>query len=277
MTTENPTAEAEDTPTAAPQEDAPTEPTFEFADTPTEGPDATGQEEAVPPEEPIFGKYTSMEEAERAYKEAERMAHERAEEAATYRKALETVQPTPAAQYPQPDQGQVDEQFRGHLEESPWQTLNMFVEHKWNELESRKSQTQSAMMQEYQKYASDPAFADVAPQVMQNLAMEQNPDVEKIFLRTKIAAMQNGATVKAASDAALGKRMHVESGSSRQPADTIRVEIDPEAKRMQKAFGMSDAEFQDLNRRTAMAKMSGKTGRAPVSIDEWRAAKGGGK
>lgn len=275
--TDEPTAVAEDTPTAVPQEETPEEGlTFEFADTPAEGPEATGQQEEASPEEQekIFGKYTSMEEAERAFKESEQRMHQAAEEASVYKKALAVVQPTPAP-HAQPDQEQIDEQFRGHLEQSPWQTLNTFVEHKWSELENQKTQQQSALMQEYNRYANDPMYADVAPQVMQSLALEQNPDVEKLFLRTKIANLQNGAASKAASSAAQGRRMHVESGSSRQAGGITRIEIDPDARRTQKAFGMSDAEFNELNKRVAMQQMSGTKGRAPVSIDDWLAQKGG--
>lgn len=276
MTT-NPKGSVEDTAMQAPQSDKGDGPIVEFADTPADAPETGERGPEAPPEPQMyFGKYTSMEEAEKAFKEAQRGFHEAKEEASVYRKAIESLQSQPQTQGNMPHTGmgnmdEINEKFRSQLESDTWGTLSAFVRHVYNNERQAEAQRQNAMMGQYKQYASDPQFADVAADVMQQLAYEQNPNVEVAFLKAKLDRLQRGQAVQSATDQVNAQRNFVEPSRGRQSeAEVLRIEMDPEARRVQRAFGLSEDQYRELAKSTAMAKVGGQIGKVPVSIDQWR-------
>lgn len=142
--------------------------------------------------------------------------------------------------------------------------------------DAERTQAQSQMMGEYQQFANDPNFADVAGQVMQTLSMHQGtPNVKEAFLEAKLAHIQANAATQQVTDAAMNQRMHVESGVSRQPDSTLRIELDADANRVRDAFKMNDEEWTRLNRNTAMSQQRGEAGKKQFTIDQYRARKAG--
>ena len=103
----------DDKATPAPQSEAPVA-EIEIVDTPVVAPEGTPQAQPAPAQPLIAGKFRTPEEAAKAYEEAQRMMHEKAQEAATYRKMLEeqAARPQPAYQPPPVDIG---EKFRERL------------------------------------------------------------------------------------------------------------------------------------------------------------------
>lgn len=271
--TDNPEANTEVTPAPAPQEGSePTEPTFQLADTPEDGPSVDANE--VPPDK-IFGKYDSMEDAEQAFKEAEQRMHQATEEASTYRKAVENFSQTPQApQVPAPDNEAMNEQLRGHLEENPFGTIMNMIKMGVGQEREADAHAKSQRLNEFQKFSSDPAYQDVAQEVWQSIQLDPNPNIEMSFLRAKISRLSNSQATQNTSDAALGQRMHVESGGSKPPIESIRVELSDDARRVAGAFDMNHEEFTALNKRVAERKIQGTRDKAPVSIDDWIAAGG---
>jgi hypothetical protein len=273
---DNLVANAEDTPTSTPQEEGtmPPEPTFQFADTSEDGPYAEADE--APPVK-YFGKYDTVEEAERGYKEAEREMHQAKEEAAAYRKAIENISQIPAqGQQQPPDTEAMNEQLRGHLESNPFPTLMSLAKMAIQQEREVENQQKSRLMGEFKKFSSDPSYKDVAQEVWQSIQYDPAPNVEMAFLRAKISRLSNGQARQSASNEAMNQRMHVESGRSAQPAETIRVELSPDARRVQGAFNMRNEDFVALNKRVAQKKLRGEREKAPVSIDDW-IAQGGGR
>jgi hypothetical protein len=272
--TDEPTAQATDTSEPAPQETDGDTLQFEIADTPGAEPTVEPTGDAPPPEK-YFGKYDSMEDAERGFQEAQRAMHEKAEEAAAYRKALEAVQtPAQQPQYAgQPDRDTLNDQFRSHLESDPFNALTAHAKYVFQQEQEAVRQQQQALMGEVQKYSTDPNFQDVAADVMQRLPYEQNPNVESMFLRAKIAKMTQQQATQSTQAAAQTQRMHVESGAATSPSDVLRIEVDPDARRVQQAFRDDDARFTDDNKVAAAVKQMGLGGKNPVSIDEYREAR----
>ena len=270
-------ATTEDTSTPDPQE-----PTVQLVDVDNQGEPEGGSQETTAAPEPqgeqlLAGKFKSPEDLANAYQEVERLAHERSEEAATYRKIIEQQQPqtTPAPQ-PVPDQAALNEKFRAQLAEDPWGTLTNFV--KFNVQQGQQQQTaqQQERMNEVNHYASQPEFKDVANEAVSMLTYGQEQDVEKAFLRAKIANM--GKAQSQPTQAPLAPGMHVESGSSRQSDNTLNIQLDPDANRVRNAFGMDEKQWVDLNKRTAQMKQATQgTARPQVSIEQWRAMQGGKK
>ena len=277
MTDNTPEGTPTDTSAPAPQDGL----TIEFADADTQGAEPVGhdQGDAVAPEPQSItfaGKeYPSLAEAERAYQEAQRVMHERSEEAATYRKAIESIQaPIPAPQMGQPGSNEaLNDQFRSQLENDPWNTLQAFVRHNIQQEQAQAAQHQSAMMGEVQQYAQDPLYQDVAQDVMRQLPFTPEPNVENMFLRAKLQKMQDAMTNGGAAAAAQAQRMHVESGTSRQPDNTLRIQIDPDAHRVKGAFRDTDEGFVASNKVAAVIKQQGMGGKNPVSLDQYRAAR----
>ena len=273
--TDNPEANPEGTPTSAPQDgsgETPNEPTFQLADTPEDG---SSVEAVESPSEKIFGKYDTMEDAEHAFKEAEQRMHQATEEASTYRKAVENFSQTPQApQAPAPDNEAMNEQLRGHLESNPFSTLMSLVNMGIQQSKDTENQQKAQTMGEFKKFASDPVYQGVAQDVWQSIQLEAAPNVEMSFLRAKLSQLSNSQTTEATSNAAMNQRMHVESGGSKQPVDSIRVELSDDARRVAGAFNMNPEEFVNLNKRVAQRKIQGERDKAPVSIDDWVAAGG---
>jgi hypothetical protein len=277
MTDNTPEVQTDDTSGAA-QPNAEPQVQLVAADTQPLEPDAqTDGDASVEPAPKYFGKYNSLEEAEVGFAESQSAMHRANEEAAAYRKALDAVQPTPAAQ-PQPDMEHLNDTFRGQLETDPWNTLMAFTRNAIQQDRSQVQQEQSQMMGEYQKFANDPEFSADAAAVMQQLPFQQNPDVEKAFLRAKLQRMQTTTATQSTQDAALAQRMHVESGGTRPSDNTMRIELDADSARIRNVFPdlQDDAAWAELNRRTAVAKQMGLTGKKQVNIDQYRAMKKGG-
>jgi hypothetical protein len=277
MTDPTPEVHVDDTSGAAPTN---AEPQIQLvaSDTPALEPDATTDGNASgEPAQKYFGKYNSMDEAEKGYTESQSAMHRANEEAAALRNALDVIKTqTPAPNQGPPDQDAANDQFRAFAEQNPLAAIEFVADKMYQRRDAERTQAQSQMMGEYQKFAGDPNYSDVAGQVMQNLSLHQGtPNVELEFLKAKVAHMQSNSATQQVTDAAMSQRMHVESGSSRQPDSTLRIELDPDANRVKDAFKMNDEEWVRLNRNAALSQQGGQTGRKPVTIDEYRARKAG--
>lgn len=271
--TDNKEVDAEDTSSSTPQEGS-EEPMFQLADTSDDGPIADADDS---PSELIFGKYKTMEEAERGYKEAEHMGLQAKEEVSTLSKAIQNFSQTPQMpQAPAPDNEAMNEQLRGHLETNPFPTLMSLAKMAIQQEKQVENQAKSQMMGEFKKFASDPAYQGVAQEVWQDLQFEDSPNVEMAFLRKKVSQLSNSQNTQSTPDDPTNSRMFAETGSGKPPVKGITVELSEDARRVQGAFGDSNEDFIALNKRVAQRKVSGGRDKAPVSIDDW-IAEGGGK
>lgn len=240
-----------------------------------------GAETTPPPPEWSLGKFESPEQLAKAYQEVEKTMHERSEEAATYRKALESIntQTTQQQATPQagPDMDAVNDQFRAFAEQNPIGAIEYVAEQIVNRRDQAKQEMQTGIMSKFNELSANPIYKGVAPTVMQQMALNPQMDVEKAFMAETIKSMAAGAQTQAVSQQAQSQRMHVETGSSRQSDNTLRIEVDPDAHRLRGAFGdlQGGKEWEDLNVRAAKLSQIKQSPKAPVTIADWQ--KAGGK
>lgn len=247
---------------------------FEIADTPAAAPEATegtatGTVSPTQPETLIFGKYRSIEEAEGAYKEAQRKMHEEAQARARYERILAERQ---TATPPQPpiDPASFEEKFRERLADNPAETMASFVNFILQKNQAEQMQRQQAMMQRFQQFATNPEYADVAQDVAQQLpfsAGEPIDPVEATFLRASNARMRQ---MLMAQRGAPQTPPFVESGrGSRQDAEKLTLELE-DAARIRSRY--SDQRLQELGRMVAKVKADGGNMRG-MNIDEYERVK----
>ena len=244
---------------------------IEVVDTPT-----PPEEVAPAPQEdkqPLyFGKFRSLEDAEKAYSEAQRTMHEKAQEAATYRKMLdETRQAPPTPAYPQQHVPQdFDDRFREQLANNPGQTLFGMIRHVAGEMIKERDNANLETVKKFQTFSSRPEFADVAPEVAADLPFANQPidPVEGLFLRRKIAKLE--AALKSGAGTQPVNPQFVEPGNvaRRMSNNSIRVELDPDTAKLR---NLGTDKTRDLARIIAKQKMQGGTMRE-MSIDDWEKA-----
>ena len=279
----DPAAQATENQPVPPQEG---ELTIEFADDADNaqgGPSVEGQGEGAdttpPPPEMILGKFNSQADLENAYQEVERKLHETSEQKSVYERALESIQgnQTTQTQQPAPDMDAANDQFRTFAEQNPIGAIEFVAEQIVNRREQARTQAQSGMMTRFNTFSEDQLYRDVAPIVMQKMALDPSIDVEKEFMAAKIAQMTTNAQTQGVMQAAQTQRMHVETGSSRQADNTLRIEVDPDAHKLRGAFNdLGDSEeWKNLNIRTAKIQELKSSPKAPVSIDQWTAVNKG--
>ena len=261
--------QAPDTAPAAPQSQAPAPMEIEIVDTPAVAPDAAAAPAAPP--QTGFGKYNSLEDAEKGLKELERTMHEKAQEAATYRKLLDeraAAPPTPQFQQAPAD---MDSQFRERLAENPGQVIFEMTQFAARKAIEEQQRTQRDMVKKYQSYASRPEYAGVAQEVAAQLPFAQESPidpVEGVFLRARLAKLEaqlaNGGVPRQVNP------QFVEPGgaSRRTGTNSMRVELDPDTAKLR---GLGNERMHDLARIVAKQKNAGGTMRE-MSIDDWEKA-----
>lgn len=250
-------------PVLQPQAPAPME--IEIVETPVSAPAA---EPAAPPAL-IFGKYRTVEDAEKAYSEAQRAMHEKSQEAATYRKMLDerASAPSPQAQAPPVD---FDGQFRERLAENPAQTIFEMTKYAAKQMIEEREKGQRELVRKYQSYASRPEYASVAQEVAAQLPFAQeNPidPVEGSFLRARIAQLEAQVSGAAAPRPVAVPFVTPGGAASRTGAGSMRVELDPDTSRMH----VGQDKMRELARIVAKQKNSGGDMRG-MSIDDWEKA-----
>jgi hypothetical protein len=260
----------EDTSTTAPQE-----PAVEIVDTPQGEPE--GGTTATAPTEPqtqelIFGKYSSMEEAEKAYREAEQKMHDASKEASIYRDQIESSRSTPP-QYPaQPNTEEINERFRQSLESQPFETLvalaDQRAEEKFRAYTEAKEREQQETFRRFRDFSDKDGYRDVADSVAKNLPFSEPADaVEASFLRERVRMLEErvkkGAGAGSTASALNQRRTFVEPGTGSGTADITRIEVDGDAKKFRSIFpGMNDEQYRKLvidaarNKATREARLS---------------------
>ena len=216
----------------------------------------------------IAGKFRTPEEAAKAYEEAQRMMHEKAQEAATYRKMLEErqAQPTPAYQAPQVDIG---EKFRERLAEDPFGTLTSMIDFRAKQMLENQQAQQRALVQQYQALASRPEYASVAQEAAAELPFANKPidPVEAIFIKKRLAQLEAMVANGAASQQVNVPYVEPGVGARRAGTNTLRVELDPDTAKLH----AGQDKLRELAKITARQKMAGGTMRE-MSIDDWEKA-----
>jgi hypothetical protein len=252
---------------------------FELVDAEPSSDDSTPAE---PEQGLILGKYKTIEEQLAAHKEAERAMHAAKEEAAAYKAALENIgTQIPAQNTAPPDVDGINEQFREQLENDPLGTMQQFFQYQLQDAQRIGMERQEAVMKEYQTFATNPDFADVADDVMRELPHLQNPDIEKIFMAKKLDRLKSGAQevqLDASNREALGRKMHVESGGVGLPkAETVKIENDANGRAIQNVFGMDEKSYESLSKRAAYVEKYGTlnkmTGKKELDIGQWEQMK----
>lgn len=242
---------------------------IEVVDTPSSAP-VTPE---APPAAPslIMGKYKSLEDAEEGLKNLERTMHEKAQEAATYRKLLDerAAAPTPQFQQPQVD---MDSQFRERLAENPAATIFEMTRFAAKQMIDEQQKTQRELVRRYQSFAGRPEYSDVAQEVAGQLPFlqEQPADpMEMAFLRAKLARLESGA-VPAGSAARPVSVPFVEPANraGRTGQGSNRIELDPDTAKLR---GMGADKVRDLASIVFKQKNAGGTMRE-MSIDDWEKA-----
>jgi hypothetical protein len=206
--------------------------------------------------------------------------HERTEENAVLRKALEQINPQTtqpqATPHVGPDMDAINDQFRAFAEQNPIGAVEYVAEQIVNRREQARQEAQVGMMGKFNELSANPIYAGVAPTVMQQMALNPALDVEKAFMGETIKAMAANAQTQAVSQAAQSQRMHVETGSSRASDNTLRIEVDPDAHKLRGAFpDLQGKEWEDLNIRAAKLQQLKPSPKSPVSIVDWQAVKEG--
>ena len=258
---------ANDTAGAPPQVQSPAPMEIEVVDTVAASPEAN----AVPSPQsaPIFGKYKSLDEAEHGYKEVERAMHEKAQEAATYRRMLDERQAQPVTpQYapaPVPD---FDEKFREQLADRPGDTIMSLVDFIVNKKLEQQTASQREVVRKYQTYASNPDYAPIAQEVAAQLPFANEPidPIEGAFLRAQIAHLKAQMQGRAAAPA--NPVFAEPSRGMSRPGSSLRVELDPDTARMR---GMGDAKVRELASIVARQKSNGGNMNV-MTIDDWEKA-----
>lgn len=218
----------------------------------------------------------SPEDVLESYKNLERKYHERDQELAALRKAVELVnsgqQPaqgyatTPPQGY---DQEEVNRRFQQQLEQDTFGTMANFVRMVAGDIVQQQFKQQQDVYSKYYQYAQNPEFSDVANDVAQVLPLAKEPidPIEGAFLRAKLLRyekmLKEGNGNRGASD------HFVEGASSaRKPSPGIRVEIenDPRVNRF------DQAKLTELAKMVAKQAARGKT-MDSFDIDDWRATR----
>jgi hypothetical protein len=246
------------------QTSAPASMEIEIVDTPAAAPEP----QAAPPAL-IFGKYRTIEDAEKAYAEAQRAMHEKSQEAATYRKVLDERQAAPVTPHPAPPPVDFDGQFRERLAENPAATIFEMTKYAAKQMIDEQQRTQRELVRKYQSFASRPEYASVAQEVAAQLPFAQeNPidPVEGSFLRARIAQLE--AQVSGGLNRPVSVP-YVEPGgmARRAGTGTMRVELEPDTSRMH----IGQDKMRELAKIVAKQKSSGGDMRG-MSIDDWEKA-----
>lgn len=242
------------------------QPVIEVVDTPVAAPE--GQTQAQPAQAPLyFGKYRTLEDAEKAYSEAQRQMHEKAKEASIYRQMVEERQaaPTPAPA-PAVDFG---EKFREKLADDPWGTLTSMMEFQVNRRLEAERANQLAQLKKYQEFSSRPEYADIATDVASQLPFAQQPidPIEGAFLKAKLAKLESQLAGGGMARPVTPPFVEPGNNASRGNNSSIRVELDSDAAR----FKADPNKMRDLARVIAKHKMAGGDMKA-MSIDDWERA-----
>jgi len=254
-------AKVEDTAGAAqPSQTPPVE--FEIVDTPTPAPEAAAP--AAP--QLYFGKYKSLEDAEEGLKSLERTMHEKAQEAATYRKLLDERATPPTPQY-QPPAVDMDSQFRERLAENPAATIFEMTKFATKQMLDEQQKTQRELVRKYQTYASRPEYASIAQQVAAQLpfANEAPIDpVEGVFMRQRLAQLEEMAKSGTLGRTPNPQYVEPAGSASRAGTNSMRVELDPDTAKLH----LGQEKLRELAKMVARQKSAGGS-MTGMSIDDW--------
>jgi len=269
--TEDPKAGAEDTSVETPGTVDEPKLAIEFAEpeTVTAEPtvnDGEGAGAVEPQPQQIFGKYATIEDAEKAYQEAQRKMHEATQEASAWR---QVVQQTPQPGYghpPPPDPGQMDEAFREQWENSPYMTMQAAIQSAIQSSQQASMNQQSQTMQMVEQLGANPEYADVKDAVLQKLPYNPRADIEKLFMQEKLAKVQRDFAVKKEDLSAIeGKktRMHVEAqGAGRVGTEKLTIQISAAEREAAKKLGLNEDDIVNaMKRKMAYSGKVDKFGR----------------
>lgn len=240
--------------TVAPAPRAPLE-VVEVGDT-AEGA-APAEAQAVPPQETLLaGKYRTPQDLEKAYKEAERMASEKAQEAAMFRRVAEErmAQPYTPPYAPPAPPADFNEKLRSHLEEDPAGTLTSMIEFTARRMMAEQQEQQRATLARFQQFAQQPGYGDVMNEVATQLPFATPLDpVEGAFLRARLAKLERELAMRSGTPT---PPMYAESArvASRPGNGGIRVEIEGDVSRLKNRLGDG---FNDVARMVAKHKANG--------------------
>lgn len=255
--------QAPDTPPQAQPSPSPAPMEIEIVDTPVAAPEAPAAPPAL-----IFGKYRTLDDAEKAYSESQRAMHEKAQEAATYRKVLDERQ-APVATPHQAPPVDFDGQFRERLADNPAATIFEMTKYAAKQMIEEREQNQRELVRKYQSYASRPEYASVAQEVAAQLPFAQENPVDPIegtFLRARIAQLE--AQVSGGVNRTVNPPYVEPGGAARRTgASSMRVELDPDTSRM----NIGQDKMRELARIVAKQKNAGGDMRS-MSIDDWEKA-----
>lgn len=214
--------------------------------------------QVVPPQETLLaGKYRTAADLEKAYKEAERMASEKAQEAAMFRRVAEERMAQPYTPPYAPPQAPADfnEKLRSHLEEDPAGTLTSMIEFTARRMMQEQQEQQRATLARFQQFAQQPGYGDVMNEVATQLPFATQPldPVEGAFLKARLAKLEREL---AARTGAPQPPMYAESArvASRPGSTGLRVEVEGDVSRIKNRLG---DEFNDVARMVAKHKANG--------------------
>lgn len=258
----------EDTASAPPQVD-PQQMEIEIVDTVAAAPEV--EQQAPPAPAPLIaGKFRTIEEAEKAYSEAQRAMHEKAQEAATYRKMLDEprqAQPAPAYSAAPSD---YEEKIREKLAESPGATIFDMARFAARQIMDEQQRAQRETVKKYQSFASRPEFADVAQEVAAELPFADQPidPIEGMFLRKKLQKLEAQLAGGVPQREVAPPFVESGNGGRRAMSSALRVELDADTAKLRP---LGQDKMRDLARVVAKQKMAGGTMRE-MSIDDWEKA-----
>jgi len=255
-----------------------TQPSLSFED--SSGEEIVNDLETEEPTDAGGSNYKSIQAAEQAAEEAKRRMHEATEEAAELRgrvSQFEQQQQTFQQQQQRSQQQQgsqtrdeQNEMFREHLSEDPIGAFERMVGVINQSHQNQTTQQQQQVMDDYNHFASDPEFADVADEVAKALPTTKETSMESLFLKTKMNKLKNfGATQKAED---MSRKAFSESGVGQGSRDDgVQIVVGPEERKFARAFGMSDKDLRkhlvDTYKRNK-GKIDPREARQ-VSIDEY--------
>jgi len=221
----------------------------------------------VPQAEVLYaGKYRTPADLERGYKEAERMASEKAQEAAMFRRVAEErmAQPSTPQYAPQP-QGDFNEKLREELEKDTAGTLTSLIEYQFKRMYEQQQQQQRDTLNRFNQFAAQPGYAEVMNEAATQLPFAQPIDpTEGVFLRARIAKLEKELSARSGGAAPTPQFAEPARGASR-PNTGLRVEVEGDVSRLRNRMG---AGFNDAARMVAKHKAAGGT-MDSYSIDDW--------
>ena len=216
---------------------------------------APAEAQAVPPQETLLaGKYRTPADLEKAYKESERMASEKAQEAAMFRRIAEERAAAPTPQYAQAPQVDFNEKLREQLEQDPAGTLMNMMEWKVRNFYEQQQEQQRATLSRFQQFAQQPGYGDVANDVATQLPFANTPidPVEGAFLRARLQKLERELAARSAPNAPV----YAESArvASRPGTGGMRVEVEGDVSKLKSRLGDG---FGDVARMVAKHKAAG--------------------